>query len=37
MTRIVRCIIIVVLLAPALFAALPSADEEKVWSLEKAY
>jgi ketosteroid isomerase-like protein len=37
MTRIVRCIMIVVLLAPALFAAPPSADAEKVWSMEKAY
>ena len=37
MNRIVRCTIIVVLFAAALFAALPSADEEKVWSLEKSY
>ena len=37
MNRTVRCTIIVALLAPALFAALPSAEEEKVWSLEKAY
>src|ERR1019366_1293618 len=37
MTRIVRCAMIVVLLAPALFAAPPSADAEKVWSLEKTY
>jgi len=37
MNRIFRCTIIVVLLAPALLGALPSADEEKVWSLEKAY
>ena len=36
MTRIVCCTIIVLLFAPVLFAALPSADEE-VWSLEKAY
>lgn len=36
MNRIVRCAIIVALLAPALFAALPST-EDKVWSLEKAY
>lgn len=37
MNRIVRCTIVVALLAPGLFAALPSADEEKVWLLEKAY
>jgi hypothetical protein len=37
MNRVVRCTIIVALLAPALFAAPPSADEGKVWSLEKAY
>jgi ketosteroid isomerase-like protein len=37
MSRIVRCTLIAVLFAPALFAALPSTDEEKVWSLEKAY
>lgn len=37
MTRIVCCTLIVVLIAPALTAALPSADEEKVWSLEQAY
>lgn len=37
MTRTVRCIIVVVLLAPAMFAAPPSASADKVWSLEKAY
>ena len=37
MNRIFRCTIIVALLAPALLSALPSADDEKVWSLEKAY
>ena len=37
MNRIVRCAIIVALLAPALSAALPSADEEKIWSLEHEY
>ena len=37
MTGIVRCTIILVLLAPALFAAPSSADAEKVWSLEKTY
>jgi hypothetical protein len=33
----VRCTLMIVLLAPALFAALPSPGEEKVWSLGKAY
>ena len=37
MNRIVRCTIIVALLVPGLFAAIPSADEEKIWSLETTY
>ena len=37
MTRIVRFTIIVVLVAPTLFAAPPSGEAEKVWSQEKAY
>jgi len=35
--RIVHCTPIVVLLTASLFAAPPSADTEKLWSLEKAY
>jgi ketosteroid isomerase-like protein len=37
MTRIVHLSLVIVLLAPALFAAPPSADADKVWLLEKAY
>jgi ketosteroid isomerase-like protein len=37
MTRIFCCTLIVVLLAPTLFAAPPSGEAEKVWSHEKAY
>ena len=37
MTKIVCCILVVVLLAAGVFAAPSSADSEKLWSLEKAY
>jgi ketosteroid isomerase-like protein len=37
MTRTIHCILIVVLLTAPLFAATPSADTEKLWSLEKAH
>src|SRR5580658_5587700 len=36
MTRTIHCILIVVLLTAPLFAT-PSADTEKLWSLEKAH
>jgi ketosteroid isomerase-like protein len=37
MSRMIRLILAVFLLTPALFSAPPSADAEKVWSLEKDY
>ncbi len=37
MTRIVHCIMVGVLLTATLFAAPPSADADKLWSLEKSY
>ena len=37
MTRIIHCTVIGVLLSASLFAAPPSADSEKLWSLEKTY
>lgn len=37
MTRTIHCILIAVLLTAPLFAAAPSADTGKLWSLEKAH
>ena len=37
MTRTIHCILTVVILTAPLFAATPSADTEKLWSLEKAH
>ena len=37
MTRIIHCLLIGVLLAVKLFATPPSAEADKLWSLEKAY
>lgn len=37
MTRIVHCLIVGVLLTAKLFAVPPSAEADKLWSLEKAY
>ena len=37
MTRLIQSVLMVVLLSASLFAAPPSSDTEKLWSLEKAY